>query len=244
MTAPDACVTVVVPARDAAGTLEHTLGSILGQGPMLSRVIVVDDASSDGTAEVAARFSPRVGVVQGQGLGPAAARNTGVASVVTPYLAFCDADDLWPDARLTRDVRVLESDADLAILLGRTRFDPDEPDLVEGLAFDGDDRTALIPHFGAATMRTSAFHQVGLLEESLSNYEDYDWFLRARECAAGLVTHDRVSLLRRIHVSSTSRRNPPAPRDLLSVLGRSVRRRGIDPESLPRLDQLRAEVDR
>ena len=83
------------------------------------------------------------------------------------------------------------------------------------------------PHFGAATMRTSVFEMVGLIDASLANYEDYEWFTRARDLGAQVVSHDRVVQVRHIHADSTSRLNPPRPHDLLAVIQRSVvRRRG------------------
>ena len=75
---------------------------------------------------------------------------------------------------------------------------------------------------------------------TLTNYEDYEWFLRAREKRMGLVTHDRVALWRRVHEGSTSRVNPPSSSDLLAVLRQSLGRRpdGVR-RSLPTLTDLR-----
>ncbi|MBA3328045.1 MAG: glycosyltransferase [Solirubrobacterales bacterium] len=85
-------VSVVIPARNAAETLPGTLAALARQ--VLSRdafeVIVVDDGSSDTTAQLAARM-PGVRVVAGQG-GVNAARNAGAAVARAPMLAFTDAD--------------------------------------------------------------------------------------------------------------------------------------------------------
>jgi glycosyltransferase involved in cell wall biosynthesis len=236
-------VTVVVPARDAEATIGATLASILGQEGGPPRVIVVDDASSDATAATAAAFGDAVRVLPGLGRGPGAARNRGVTEARTPYLAFCDADDTWPAGRLRDDLALLDAEPATAAVLGRTRFDADHPGLLAGMHFDGDDRAALIPHFGAVTMRAADFARVGPIAEDLANYEDYEWFLRARERRIPLVTVDRVSLHRRIHEGSTSRRNPPAPGDLLAMLQRSVRRRSATDgtRDLPTLTAMRKE---
>jgi glycosyltransferase involved in cell wall biosynthesis len=237
-------VTVVIPARDAQDTIRATISSILGQDAGAPVVVVVDDASADRTAEAAADVDPaRVRVLRGRGAGPGAARNLGVVAASTPYLAFCDADDTWPASRLRADLALLATEPATAAVLGRTRFDADSPDLLEGMVFDDDDRTALIPHFGAVTLRTEAFHRVGPIAEDLANYEDYEWFLRVREHHVPLVAVDRISLYRRIHESSTSRRNPPSPTDLLGMLQRSVRRRArVDgSRDLPTLTALRKD---
>ena len=234
-------LTVIVPALNAADTISSTIRSIHAQSVGAPAVIVVDDGSIDDTPTVARASGAHVITTDRQG--PGAARNLGVEQADTGFIAFCDADDTWPVTRLEADLLVLTQES-VRILLGRTRFDADSPDLLSGMALDADG-AALIPHFGAATMTMSAFQQVGPIDEDLSNYEDYEWFLRARERSAGLTTHDRISLHRRMHRGSTSQTNRPTPRDLLAVLRTSVNRRaqaGSDP--LPSLSALRREAGR
>jgi glycosyltransferase involved in cell wall biosynthesis len=84
---------VIIPARNARETLPRTLAALAGQeleGDY--EVIVVDDGSGDGTAEVAAAAPGLVTVVAQPPLGPAAARNQGANRARGPALAFCDAD--------------------------------------------------------------------------------------------------------------------------------------------------------
>ena len=99
-------LSVVIPARDAEETIAATLGSVLSGAEGLLEVIVVDDASTDGTAEAArAVADDRVRVLCGRGVGPAAARNDGVAVARGAVVGFSDADDAWtagrPDPRRT-----------------------------------------------------------------------------------------------------------------------------------------------
>lgn len=85
-------VSVVVPARDAAATLPRTLRALAAQAvPGGHEVVVVDDGSVDATGELAAAAGARV-VRLAQALGPAGARNAGVAATTAPLLAFTDAD--------------------------------------------------------------------------------------------------------------------------------------------------------
>lgn len=85
-------VSVIVAARDAAATLERTLSALLDQDfePGFE-VIVCDDGSSDGTAEILRRF-PRVRALTSPATGPAAARNAAIAQARGAVLAFTDAD--------------------------------------------------------------------------------------------------------------------------------------------------------
>lgn len=236
-------LTVVVPARDTAGTVARTVRSILEQRPGPPRVVVVDDGSTDDTAGRAAAAGAEV--LRQAPSGPGAARNRGIAAASTSLVAFCDADDIWPPGRLALDLRTFDTIPELDVLLGRTRFDADEPSLVDGMQLDPRDQAALIPHFGAATVRRSAFDRTGPIDPAMASFEDYDWFLRVREHGLHLVAHERVALWRRMHASSTSQQQPAGPRDLLSTLQRSVaRRRDLgDAAALPTLEELvRADV--
>lgn len=91
-------LTVVIPARDAAGTIRHQLTAIEAQSvaaPGLE-VIVVDDGSLDDTRDVVGEFEG-VTVLEGPRRGPAAARNAGARVASTSLLCFVDADDVVGD---------------------------------------------------------------------------------------------------------------------------------------------------
>jgi glycosyltransferase involved in cell wall biosynthesis len=191
--------------------------------------VLVDDGSTDGTADAARACQPgaRLTVLESGGRGPAHARNVGLAALGTLLVAFCDADDQWATDRLRHDLAAFNSTDDLDILLGRTRFVADDPLLLAPYNFDSVDRTAVIPHLGAATMRARVLDRVGLLDSHMSNYEDYEWFYRARDLGVHIVTHDRTVQTRTLHANSTSHRHPPAAADLLAVIHRSVQRRRV-----------------
>jgi glycosyltransferase involved in cell wall biosynthesis len=103
----------VVPARNAAATICATLEALAGQRTDApDEVIVVDDGSDDGTAELAARGPGEVTVLRGDGRGAAEARNLGARAASGEVLAFTDSDCVPDDGWLTAGLRALE-DADL-----------------------------------------------------------------------------------------------------------------------------------
>ena len=117
-------VSVVIPARDAEAMIGRTVAAVMGQeldGPF--EVLVVDDGSTDGTAENARAAGARV-VSNETALGPADARNAGVAASTAPLIAFTDADCVPAPGWLQAGVAALEH-ADLA--QGRVEPEPDVP---------------------------------------------------------------------------------------------------------------------
>ena len=89
---------VVIPAWNAADTLAETLASVLAQSLPPTEVIVVDDGSTDGTADIAAGFGAAVRVIRQDNRGVGAATNAGLAACGSPLVALVDSDDLWlPD---------------------------------------------------------------------------------------------------------------------------------------------------
>jgi glycosyltransferase involved in cell wall biosynthesis len=113
-------VSVIIPARDREALLRRALLSIAAQRPWRpAEVLVVDDASSDATAEVGRSLGARV-IVHERNLGAAAARNTAIAAATQPWLAFLDSDDEWLPEHLAtlwplRDEHVLVAGAAIRV---------------------------------------------------------------------------------------------------------------------------------
>jgi glycosyltransferase involved in cell wall biosynthesis len=103
-------VSIVVPAFNAADTIEETLHSISQQTYRNLEIIVVDDGSTDGTVEVARRHGmadPRLRLLSRPNGGVAAARNEGIKASGGACLAFIDADDLWHPTKIAKQLAAL-----------------------------------------------------------------------------------------------------------------------------------------
>ncbi|MBS7812033.1 glycosyltransferase family 2 protein [Roseococcus pinisoli] len=98
-------ISVIIPTFNRAALLRETLRHVLAQTSPAEEVIVVDDGSTDGTAEmVAADFAPQVTVLRIANAGDLAARNHGLSVATGDLVAFCDSDDLW-DAGFLAEMR-------------------------------------------------------------------------------------------------------------------------------------------
>lgn len=120
------CVSVIIPARDAASTLKRTLEALRGQRldePF--EVIVVDDGSRDETPTIVKRYEPLAKLIRNDGSrGAGAARNRGVEAARGPVLAFIDAD-CFPTRVWLR--QALDAIADADLVQGEVRPEPTTP---------------------------------------------------------------------------------------------------------------------
>ncbi|MCZ7525077.1 MAG: glycosyltransferase family 2 protein [Acidimicrobiia bacterium] len=91
-------ISVVIPTHDRAALVTRAVTCALSQERPPDEVVVVDDGSTDGTAELLADFGPELRYVRQEHEGAAAARNRGVQEATGDWIAFLDSDDVWlPD---------------------------------------------------------------------------------------------------------------------------------------------------
>lgn len=97
---------IIVPAYNVEKTLPETIAALLRQTLADFEIIIVNDGSSDGTAQLADSYQSdrRVRVIHQRNRGLAGARNTGVAAAEGQFIGFCDADDLWEPEKLVTHV--------------------------------------------------------------------------------------------------------------------------------------------
>jgi hypothetical protein len=103
-------VTVVIPAFNAAATLDATLHSVRAQSHRELEILVVDDGSTDGTAAIVerhARSDPRLRLIRQANAGVAAARNRGIAEARAELIAPIDADDLWMPTKIEKQLSAM-----------------------------------------------------------------------------------------------------------------------------------------
>jgi glycosyltransferase involved in cell wall biosynthesis len=109
-------VSVVIPAFNMGRYIDQSIASALAQTFSDFEVIVVDDGSTDDTSEVVARFGASVRYLRQANAGGNSARNRGVASSDSQYVAFLDADDIWLPQKLARQIALAESRPDPCLI--------------------------------------------------------------------------------------------------------------------------------
>lgn len=221
-------VTVVIPCFNQARYLAAAVRSVWDQSHRPLECIVVDDGSTDGTADVAAASGARV--VRQSNRGVSAARNAGLATARGELVVFLDADDvLLPDA-LAMEAAALSSNRRAAAVVTRCEaMDEDARPLpVEHHSIDASNlyKGWLSRNFvwtpGAAMFRRAELVQIGGFAEDLGPAADYAVYLRlARDARVAYITGRAVRY--RQHAASMSRDPALMLRATLQALRRESR---------------------
>jgi GT2 family glycosyltransferase len=186
-------ITVVIPLYNRRKTICETVASVSGQrDASVAATIVVDDASTDGSAEVATRCPGCEVVRLDVNGGSAAARNAGLERVATPWVGFLDSDDLWLPTLLSTlwphttgnvlvsGAAVLEVDERPVTLLGTASAAGQE------LRSPADILAPANPIVTSATLvRTEVVRRLGGFDAGLRYSEDLDLWLRVLEHGPG-----------------------------------------------------------
>jgi glycosyltransferase involved in cell wall biosynthesis len=213
-------VSVIIPVFNGERFLREAVESVLAQKYSPVEIIIVDDGSTDGTATVARSFPETVRYLHQTNHGPAAARNRGIEQAQGNLIAFADTDDLWPSHKLELQLPYLIRDSKIDIVLGRIQ----QVLLSETQAKEIGD-PAFSVNLGSAVIRKSCFERVGLFDETMRYSEDVDWFMRAREGAAAIMTIDAVTLFYRQHEQNMTRGKSTSELNVLKALKKSLDRR-------------------
>lgn len=202
-------ISVVIPSYNSAKWLPATVASVRAQIRPADELLVVDDGSTDDTAEVTARLGVRC--VRRQNGGLSAARNTGIAETTGEWMLFLDADDeLTPDALLALSKKAESSAAGVVYgFVIQRRAEPTETRL-HGLPYAvGEPPHPAKAHFwwtpiptaGAALIRRSLNDAVGGFDENFRQVEDAEYWLRCG-VTSGFAHCDSVVLDKRYSAGS------------------------------------------
>lgn len=104
---------VVIPAYNIGRLVGRAIDSVLAQTHQPDEIIVVDDGSTDDTADVIQSYGGKVKYIHQENIGLAGARNTGIKASVCEWVAFLDGDDEWLPQHLQLQADLLQANNDL-----------------------------------------------------------------------------------------------------------------------------------
>jgi glycosyltransferase involved in cell wall biosynthesis len=207
-------VSVIIAAYNYARFLPQAIDSVLRQDYSPCEIVVVDDGSTDNTAEVVAPYAQRVRYIRQTNAGLSAARNRGIHAARFDYVAFLDADDEWLPAFLRRametfaglpeEFAVVACAASYVDLDGKPletkRLAPEQSkeitcrDILLRTRFMAD----------SVVVKRAVFKECGRFDDSLRSSEDRDLWARIAARRRIFRTADRLALIRK-HATNMSK---------------------------------------
>ena len=226
MSKSPAPVSVVIPAYNHEAFVAEAIASVQAQTLPVAEILLIDDGSTDRTAEIAQRMGVRV--ISHANAGLAANRNRCVRESSQPWIAFIDSDDIWEPEKIETQMRIAECDPEIALVTcDYSTFDGD--DLFSASVLERyingyraqrkteceggaiieklDESFTGIAYFlvpSLVMVRREVLEQTGLFDESLFNAEDFDCFMRVW-AKSKLGFADQVLAKRREHAHNQSR---------------------------------------
>jgi glycosyltransferase involved in cell wall biosynthesis len=196
-------LSIVVPAYNAAAFLPTALDSILKQSIKPLEILVVDNLSTDRTAEIALAYGAPVRLLSCDRPGPACARNDAVLQAKGIWISFLDADDVWAENTLELYFTAVQANPAIDCVYGGIRNFKEHVNTTGGY-FSGEVLPALLP--GAMMMRRTAFDGIGQFNEEFELGTVIEWGFRVKEANLQITALPEVVLHRRIHEDNICKR--------------------------------------
>lgn len=189
-------ISIVIPTYNKKYSIESTIDSVLRQSCQDFEVLVVDDGSTDGSADVVHEIQdPRIRLIQKTNGGVSSARNEGIRQSRFEHIAFLDGDDLWEPDFLQEIAQMIEDFPDVGIygtsycFMKKGEKIPADKPLPSGFYGVIDNSDWTLGHIYCSTAvccKKSALEEVGMFDERIAYGEDLDvwWRIMLRYPAA------------------------------------------------------------
>ncbi len=182
-------ISVILPTYNRSAFLERSISSIINQTLTPAELIIVDDGSTDETADVieALKRESKVPIryIYQINSGASSARNVGIKKSISPYLAFLDSDDWWHEKKLEIQFSSMVENHDFLVSHTRELWfrggkkvnQKKKHDPLHGEIFHESLRMCMVG-MSTVMIKKVVFEKFGLFDEDLPCCEDYDLWLR------------------------------------------------------------------
>lgn len=196
-------VSVIIPVYNGDRYLAEAIKSVLAQTYQPIEIIVIDDGSTDLTAEIAQSFNSAVRYYFQPNSGSSSARNHGIELALGQFIAFLDADDLWVEDKISLQITAFKSNPEFDIVCGQVK-QFHSPELDEATKSKIYCPPQLMPGNipSAVLIKRDAFNLVGKFHTNWEIGEFIDWYVRATELHLKTMMLPDLVTLRRLHTAN------------------------------------------
>ena len=230
-------ISAIIPTYNNAAFIKDAVLSIQQQSVPVTEIIIVDDGSTDNTAQVIQSLKGNIHYIRQQNQGPSAARNTGIKAAKGDLIAFLDADDQWTTDKLQKQLKALQNSPELKLIAGdMSEIDLSNQVLVASVlnkhhflekfvtlngkpianAFSELLRKNFIPT-GTVLIKKDALLEAGLFNENIRYGEDLELWAKIASKHPITCLPD-ILMLRRQHSSNSTQSTEPMLIDLVKVM--------------------------
>lgn len=219
-------ISVIIPVYNCEKYLSQAIESVIAQTYQPLEIIVIDDGSTDASAEIVKGFGSAVQYCSQVNSGTAAARNRGIELAKGDFFAFLDADDLWVEDKLTLQMAAFINNPNLDVVFGQVEQFI-SPELAENLKAKLHVPTQLMPgHIPSALLiKRKSFFQVGLFETHWKLAEFPSWHVRLTEIGLQTMMLPDLVAKRRIHETNKGIQKKQYQTEYIQILKASLDRR-------------------
>lgn len=206
-------VSIIIPTYNAISYLPEAVQSVFQQSFTDYELIIIDDGSTDGTAQWVSQLSNScVHLISQSNQGKSAARNAGIKAAQAKYVAFLDADDLWEATKLEQQFAYLDQHPNVGLIYTWTALADTHGQLTgrllspiaEGNVWPAIVQSNILTCGSTPLIRADCFDRVGLFAVNLPLAQDWDMWIRlATQFEFGVVQSPLVRY--RKHQGNTSK---------------------------------------
>ena len=178
-------ISVIIPVFNRVKLIDRCINSVINQTCPVNEIIVVDDGSNDGTYDLIRKNFPQVISIYQENKGVSNARNVGIQSAKSKWIAFLDSDDEWFPNKIEKQISLIKKNplykvchSDEIWIRNDVRVNP----MKKHRKYGGDIYKKCLPLCvispSSIIIHKDIFNDVGLFDKNLPVCEDYDLWLR------------------------------------------------------------------
>lgn len=199
-------ISVIIPVFNGGNFIAEAIDSVLNQTTTVDEIIVIDDGSTDNTAQLLRSYSNKIKYIFQNNLGVSAARNNGVRLARSKYIAFLDHDDIYLPNKVADALSIFTANPKADIVLGKWEYlfsDPIFEEIHRKKVGTTNSTSGVL--VGSYVFKKTVFEKIGYFDEKLKFAEDVDLMMRINNSNLQIIHSEQLYLKYRSHNTNSTK---------------------------------------